>query len=628
MNKHLWIFCIVFSILPAIAGETGSSLRTKSEKLLTEWTDALLTYQQTHSNPALNGGLLCPACARIHGRCGDAVLPLMYMADRTGDPVYLEAAQNLMKWMDNVHRWDGSWMNDVHVSDWNGTTAFQAIALYEAIHHHGHLLNDSVRNVWKDRLLQAACFVYDNPFIYSRRREGMRNMNVNYSASAPYVLYVVGQMHNRPDFIDKAKEIAGDIKAFFTEHDTFLFGEGPEIKKKSPNGCFPVDLLYNVEESLPNLAYYARLAGDGELLELVGKSMRTHLEFMLPDGGWDNSWGTRSFKWCYWGGRTSDGFMGGYYSLADRYPEFAVALERNVDLLKEATAGGLLYGGMHNRECGIEACIHHTFGHAKALASYLNQADVETASVTLPRDEAYGVKKMEDIHTWLIAEGGWRATVTGFDAEYKVKGTHPMGGVLSLLWHPKAGALFAASMNRYTMIEAPNMQSNAQRHFMPGTPRIEIVRDGVMYSQLDDLNTQIRYVKEKNAHRFEVRTHLVDFNQVAVIDRNPTVQLSYLFDKSGVTIEGQIPAELSGLQPVLTLPLIAAPGEKVTVAEGNVAITKQNSTVLLLSENPILQAPSNNGRIFNPVPGFAFVPLQIKPDNNGNIKVQIQILFP
>ena len=44
--------------------------------------------------------------------------------------------------------------------------------------------------------------------------------------------------------------------------------------------------------------------------------METHLEFMLPDGAWDNSWGTRSFKWTYWGGRTSDGFMGGYYLMA------------------------------------------------------------------------------------------------------------------------------------------------------------------------------------------------------------------------------------------------------------------------------------------------------------------------
>ena len=31
----------------------------------------------------------------------------------------------------------------------------------------------------------------------------------------------------------------------------------------------------------------------------------------------------------------------------------------------------------------------------------------------------------------------------------KVKGTHPMGGALSLLWHAQAGPIFAATMNRY-----------------------------------------------------------------------------------------------------------------------------------------------------------------------------------
>ena len=57
-----------------------NSLRTESEKLLTEWMDTFLTYQYDNLHPSLNGGVLCPACARMHGRIGDAVLPLMYLA--------------------------------------------------------------------------------------------------------------------------------------------------------------------------------------------------------------------------------------------------------------------------------------------------------------------------------------------------------------------------------------------------------------------------------------------------------------------------------------------------------------------------------------------------------------------
>ena len=91
---------------------SDSDLRNEAENLLVEWVDTLLTYQCAELNPALDGGILCPACARIHGRIGDAVLPLMYLADKTGNDKYLIAAKRLMAWMENVHRPDGSWMND------------------------------------------------------------------------------------------------------------------------------------------------------------------------------------------------------------------------------------------------------------------------------------------------------------------------------------------------------------------------------------------------------------------------------------------------------------------------------------------------------------------------------------
>ena len=93
------------------------ALRSEADKLLTEWMDTFSTYQCNNPNPALNGGILCPACARMHGRIGDAVLPLMYLAEKTGNNKYLHGAKRLMAWMENVHRPDGSWMNDVHVSD-------------------------------------------------------------------------------------------------------------------------------------------------------------------------------------------------------------------------------------------------------------------------------------------------------------------------------------------------------------------------------------------------------------------------------------------------------------------------------------------------------------------------------
>ncbi len=611
------------------SASSEDSLRREAESLLTGWIDTFLDYQLEHRDPSLDGAVLCPACARIHGRTGDAVLPLMYLAEKTGDEKYLRGAKRLMAWMENIHCPDGAWMNDVNVSDWNGTTVFAAITLYEALHYHGHLLDDSTRVHWRRRLLEAGEFMMNNPFIYSRKREGMRNMNVNYSASATYALYAIGVMCDREDFRREAGEIAEGLKLCFTENDCFLFGEGPDIASKTRNGCRPVDLLYNVEESLPNMASYAVMAKDTALLSLVEQSMSTHLEFMLPDGAWDNSWGTRSFKWTYWGGRTSDGFMGGYYLMAAarNHPEYYEAIRRNIHLLKAATHNGLLYGGMHYRECGVPPCIHHTFGHAKALTSFLEQPPVGTAAQspeTLPRDAAYGVKFFKDIRTWLISEGMWCATLTGNDAEYKVKGTHPMGGALSLLWHRQAGPVFAATMNRYQLIEAPNMQSVTRKYLTGGTPRIETSQNEVLYSNLDDLDTDISCSEENGIHIFDVCTHLVDINQQPPSADNPQAEIRYAFSEQGVTIS----VVRCSKAAYLMLPIISSPREELSAGKREARIVKNGGTLILSCERGIITVlpTDGDGRIFNPVPGFSFIPLKITSED-GTAQIRVHIHF-
>lgn len=87
------LFMMVLFCVSSLAGQAQNvnansfddSLRSEADKLLTEWMDAFLAYQCTYSDSALDGGVLCPACARMHGRIGDAVLPLMYLAEKTGN---------------------------------------------------------------------------------------------------------------------------------------------------------------------------------------------------------------------------------------------------------------------------------------------------------------------------------------------------------------------------------------------------------------------------------------------------------------------------------------------------------------------------------------------------------------
>ena len=111
-------------------------------RLLRTWCDRLLQLQiAAPGDPARDGALRCPACAFLHGRCADAVYPLLHLARSTGERRYVDAALRLQRWSDNVSEPDGAFRNDVEQGSWKGITVFAVIALAEALHHHGSLLD-------------------------------------------------------------------------------------------------------------------------------------------------------------------------------------------------------------------------------------------------------------------------------------------------------------------------------------------------------------------------------------------------------------------------------------------------------------------------------------------------------
>ena len=138
-------------------------------------------------DPAFYGGLLCPSCVFIHGRCGDAVYPLLRMAHTTGEAKYLRAAMLVHEWSQaQVSRADGSWINDVTLSKWQGITVFHTIALAEALEHHGVVLDAATRAKWTDRLAAAAKFL--DGFI------SIETGNVNYPVTATLAFQLCGQV--------------------------------------------------------------------------------------------------------------------------------------------------------------------------------------------------------------------------------------------------------------------------------------------------------------------------------------------------------------------------------------------------------------------------------------------------
>jgi len=593
-----------------------SSEQSLYAELLRSWCDGLLARQVAGmADPAFNGGFLCAACALIHGRCGDAVYPLLRMAHTSGEAKYLRAALAVHEWSQRtVSRPDGSWVNDVSLSTWQGITVFHAIALAEALAHHGTVLDAPTRSLWTDRLARAAKFL--DGFIT------IETGNVNYPITATLAFTLCGQVLGNSHYLERGRTLAHEVMQQFTPSG-FLFGEGHPLQGVSPKGCRPVDLGYNVEESLPSLALYAKLTGDKAVLDQVLAALKTHMEFMLPDGGWDNSWGTRNYKWTWWGSRTSDGCAPGFALLAEHDPRFREAARRNVELMRACTHEGLLYGGPDYFVHGDPPCIHHTFTHAKALATVLDRGTFSTeenTQPTLPRDEPYGLRSFREIGTHLAAAGPWRATVTEYDWEYVehvqagaggMGGGHVSGGALSLLFHRALGPVLAASMTEYQMIEISNQQAYRDNFHMALTPRIEGTAGNETYTSLNDLKATLTAEQHDGQIVFDARGRLLTASRRAPHEGEIEYHVTHSIGETAVELTASATGAFSAPLRFL-VPVIARADDRVEQADPQtVRITKPGGILTIHTDASAGFESIPQERTFNLVPGFEAVPLSV-----------------
>ena len=321
-------------------------------------------------------------------------------------------------------------------------------------------------------------------------------------------------------------------------------------------GCRAIDIGYNVEESIPSLIKYALSVDDKPALDVLTDVLRKQLKFMLPDGAWDNSFGSRNNKWTYFGSRTSDGCQSGYALLADRDPAFAEAALRNTLLMRRCSQGGLLHGGLRYPENGEPACIHHTFTHANAITCALD-AGIERydARSALPEDECVTpIKYFPELDTYKLSVGGLRATVTGYD--YNLSAGHASGGALTLVWHDSVGPVIAGSVVDYRLVEAHNQQLSLKKsRHRSLVPRVELIRDGVRYSQCYDTRAVI--TTSGNAQQISVKVHasLVTLDQ-ASLSSPVCVKLEYRLTDGGVGISGRVYGQ-DAAQARFVLPVVA-----------------------------------------------------------------------
>lgn len=589
---------------------TQNTTHREAFTLLKRWADALLPLQVAEmENPALRGAVLCPACGCIHGRCADAAYPLAYLAEQTGDERYVNAARRMVDWAEeNMRMPDGSYRND-HGSPWRGITVFAAIGLGLALLHHGNVLGEETKSAWTDIFFRQARFL-------DGHLQGF-DTNINYFVSGPAAFALAFRLSGEDVWREKAARWEAFARRYIAP-DGLLFGEGKPNDQRTPKGCLPVDIGYNVEESLPNLLLYAQLAGDEACLSYYADIMKIHLHFMLPDGGWDNSFGTRHAKWTYWGSRTSDGCQAGLAPLLTRDPVFAEAALRNLRLYAACTGeGGLLHGGPMYEEAGEPPCVHHTFCHMKALAHYCRALEglPELERTTLPREAAQGVMSFPTAHVHLLSKGDFRMTLTNHDFVY-TPSSLATGGMPTMLFHKKAGPLCAATMAEYTLVEPHNMQLSRRFEDMAClTPRLEIEKDGVSYCSSNDIAAGLSVEDRGDTLWALAQGRLATQAQ----EKLSAYQVEYTLAAEGLSLrlwcEGNA---------VFHLPLIAGYGEGWTLSEDMQTAAFPGYGIALTTDAAFQTLPMPTGRRFHFVGGFLAIPFTLAVPAGRNVQVAVR----
>lgn len=547
-------------------------LKKEIYEILKTWCDGLLKYQITEIDDSnLKGGLLCPACSIIHGRCGNAIPAMLFLAEQEKDEKYVRCVEGLIDWSEQLLCPDGGFVNDTE-SEWKGITTFAFISLCDAYFGYGHVLNE----VYRQKLYHQVTATLD----YLVNRFDYHSGNINYLMAEACALDKAGICFENASYRAKAAKIYEEFSLYFTENN-LIYGEGAHNwNEVSETGCRPVDVGYSVEEILNHLVLYGVSSGNEKVLELAQKSAESYLHFFLPDGGWDNSFGTRMDKWTYWGSRTSDGCQPAFFILGKRNPVLAYAAYQNMQYLKLCTHNGLLYGGRDVEKRGEPPCVHHTFTHVNGLLTVLEWLDEnELPEFRNQKDNvSLGSKYFPELNVYVHNKDGFRATISALDLVTEKENCTPRGGALTLLYHEKVGLLCAASMTVYKRFELQNTQRHLEDVDTPLTPRLEY-RDGKeMYSNIQDLHAEVTRVSEDC---YFCEGHICDETGSHPFEKQIDYTIRYTFSEKELRIDYTHTDDAGRLS--FHFPLITEDGVSI-----------ECSTQLKRSEK----------RIFNHVPGF------------------------
>lgn len=594
------------------------------KQLLLEWCNGLKRLQvgpdapPAFRGPAFRGGILCPACGRIHGRSADAMLAFLCAGGLTGDERFFQSAEELFQWSEeNVACQDGSYINDP-ANAWKGTTIFSLQTLILCLEYYRKYLSEETVLAMEKRIELMAAFYCDHIDTF--------DTNINYYIAGAAGLEAAARFLGRVELHRKAGELMNRSLTYITDQG-LIIGEGKckrtEFDARTPKGCQAIDIGYNVEENIPSLLHYAFMTSNQTLVDQVVKIMDAHLNFLLPDGGWDNSWGTRNAKWSYWGSRTSDGCQGAYaYLPQDR---FLQAAGLNLALLSRCTHDGLLTGGPMYHLSGEKTCVHHTICHARMLAECL-----AAGREIKPREYVQGMfpnhaKQWNHGSVCTARRGQWYASVTAGDYQY-VKGSTPSGGTVTLLHEAVWGPVLAATMSEYRLSEPFNMQYPL--HWKVGCQTFRIETENGSSAACMDASLDM---EEEEDVRITAR---------GLTKEGYKYKIEYMLTDGAF----RMTAVTAAPGAKLILPVIASLESYVTTGEGSLTMYIERDEMRLKVDSSArlyVRAESSNEsvilnkidfpsrdlytRYFNPVGGFLYVQAEIPMNVGEEVSVTFHV---
>ena len=550
------------------------ALKEHAKPLMMRLNEQVVRQQNNDRQSADYGGVWCPGCGLYHTRAAEALFPLAYEYEITGNKERLRQSVRLGNWLVAQQQPNGAWLETPET--WTGTSTDQLLMMLLAWPIVSPHLTPTERGQWSAAMERAGDYlaeVMDNKFA-----------SINYCATTTATLAHMNLFLPKASYADKARELARMIVAKMNP-EYFIEGEG---SREGPYK-YGVDLGYNMEMSLWGLAEYARVTGDTLVADAVERALESHLWFIYPNGVLDASWAIRSNKWTTYGSGTSDGCHPLLALMSDRNPVCITAAVRNMQQLEKSfTRSGLLGSGPHyDRVREVPPCIYPTFTKAKSLAMAQSWvAEDGAGDLPLPTD-VKGWRYFPSLQVAVVRSGNFCGTVTAYNYKAKEgaksKYMHrPAGGSLSVLWVDGFDLLQASSQTEYHRWEPmsfPELPATT-----PLTPRIEVTTGQGYYTNLYEYDAAF------SAHEDEDGVECVAYGQLKNRDQRPCgvgYTLSHRFGDDQLVKRFVIAHQTLDDTVRIVEPILLNEGvELVQVNDRTIRISSGNRSILLAMESP------------------------------------------